>query len=120
MLGDSEVVVSGGMESMSNSPYYLSRGETPYGGVNLIDGLVNDGLTDAFSKLHMGNCAEMTAKKYAITRDEQDEYAKTSYKRSANAASSGLFAQEIVPVTIKGKKGKPDIVVSEDGGIRVT
>lgn len=98
---------------MSNVPYYMKRGQTPYGGVNLIDGIVFDGLTDVYNKFHMGNCAENTAKKYNISRQEQDAYAINSYKRSADAWSNNLFKNEVVPVTIKPKRG-PEIVVSED------
>jgi len=112
--GDAEVVVAGGVESMSNVPYYLSRGETPYGGVNLVDGIVSDGLTDPFNRIHMGDCAENTAAKMAITRQEQDEYAMNSYRRSAAAAEAGILAKEIIPVTIPGKRGQPDKVVSQD------
>lgn len=101
------------MESMSNVPYYLKRGATPYGGVNLIDGIVFDGLTDVYNKFHMGNCAENTAKKFNITRQEQDAYAINSYKRSAEAWAKNLFKDEIVPVTINPRRG-PEIVVSED------
>uniref|UniRef100_A0A2R5LD24 acetyl-CoA C-acetyltransferase n=1 Tax=Ornithodoros turicata TaxID=34597 RepID=A0A2R5LD24_9ACAR len=114
MCGSQEVMVAGGMESMSNVPYFLNRGETPYGGVNLADGIVHDGLTDAYGKLHMGACAEQTAKKYEVTRQDQDNFAIESYKRSAAAAKAGIFAKEIAPVTIPGKRGKPDTVVSED------
>ena len=113
-LGDAEIVVAGGTESMSRAPYYLARGETPYGGVNLTDGLVCDGLTDAGSQKHMGVCAEETAEKLAITRSEQDDFAIKSYKKSAAAAAGGLLAKEIVPVTIPGKRGKPDVQVTED------
>lgn len=101
------------MESMSNVPYYLRRGQTPYGGVNLIDGIVFDGLTDVYNKFHMGNCAENTAKKYGITRQEQDTYAINSYKRSAEAWANNLFKDEIAPVTIKPKRG-PEVTVTED------
>lgn len=101
------------MESMSNVPYYLKRGQTPYGGVNLIDGIVFDGLTDVYNKFHMGNCAENTAKKYGITRQEQDTYAINSYKRSAESWAKNLFKDEIAPVTIKPKRG-PEVTVVED------
>lgn len=113
-LGDQEVVVAGGFESMSNVPYYLRRGQTPYGGVKLDDGIVFDGLWDVYNKFHMGNCAENTAKKMGITRQEQDEYAINSYKRSAAAWKDKIFDAEIVPVKIPQKKGKPDVVVTED------
>lgn len=113
-LGQSGVVVAGGMESMSNVPYYLKRTALPYGGVNLQDGIVFDGLTDVYNKFHMGNCAENTAKKMGISRAEQDEFAIGSYQRSANAWLQNAFETEIVPVSIPQKKGKPDVVVSED------
>ena len=113
-LGDNDVVVAGGMESMSNAPYYLARGETPYGGVNLVDGIVNDGLFDSFNKMHMGLCAENTATKYKISREAQDAFARLSYERSAAAVASGALAKEIVPVVIPGKRGAPDVTVSED------
>ena len=102
------------MESMSNVPYYLRRGPTPYGGVNLIDGIVHDGLWDPYNKFHMGNCAENTAKKLNITRQQQDEYGISSYKRSAEAWKNKIFDVEITPVSIPQKKGKPNIVISED------
>jgi acetyl-CoA C-acetyltransferase len=114
MLGHQEVCVAGGMESMSNVPYYLKRGSTPYGGVNLIDGIVFDGLTDVYNKFHMGNCAENTAKKMGISRQEQDEFAIGSYKRSAAAWKNGVFDSQIAAVKIPQKRGKPDVVVSED------
>lgn len=113
MLGEAEIAVAGGMESMSNVPYYLKRGQTPYGGVNLIDGIVFDGLWDVYNKFHMGNCAENTAKKMGITRQEQDDFAINSYKRSAKAWSEKVFDAEIAPVTIKQKR-KDDVVISED------
>lgn len=101
------------MESMSNVPYYLKRGATPYGGVNLIDGIVFDGLFDVYNKFHMGNCAENTAKKLNITRKDQDEYAISSYKRSAAAWANNVFDAEITPVRIQQKR-KPEIVFAED------
>ena len=99
---------------MSNVPFYLKRGQTPYGGVNLVDGIVNDGLWDVYNKFHMGNCAENTAKKLNISRQEQDAFGISSYKRSAQAWKDKIFDSEITPVRIPGKKGKPDIVVAED------
>lgn len=101
------------MESMSNVPYYMKRGATPYGGVNLIDGIVFDGLTDVYNKIHMGNCAENTAKKLDISRAEQDAYAIMSYKRSADSWAKKLFDNEIAPVSIKPKRG-PEVVITED------
>jgi len=114
MCGHQDVMIAGGMESMSNTPYYLERGETPYGGLKLVDSIVYDGLTDVYNKFHMGNCGENTAKKHNINREQQDEYALNSYKLSTAAIQAGILKNEIVPVTIPGKKGKPDIVISED------
>ncbi|XP_042814369.1 acetyl-CoA acetyltransferase, mitochondrial isoform X3 [Panthera tigris] len=113
MCGHQDVMVAGGMESMSNAPYVMNRGATPYGGVKLEDLIVKDGLTDVYNKIHMGNCAENTAKKLHITREEQDAYAVGSYGRSQAAWDAGRFAEEVVPVTISAK-GKPDVVVKED------
>lgn len=112
--GHQEIILAGGMESMSNVPYYLARGETPYGGVKLQDGIVFDGLTDVYNKCHMGNCAENTAKKLNITRQQQDEYAISSYKRSAAAYENNVFKDELVPVSVPQKKGKPDVIFMED------
>lgn len=114
MLGQQDVILAGGMESMSNVPFYLKRGSTPYGGMQLQDGIVLDGLTDVYNKFHMGNCAENTAKKMGISRQDQDEFAVNSYKRSAASWAEKLFDAEITPVTIPGKRGKPDVVVRED------
>ncbi|XP_015433044.1 PREDICTED: acetyl-CoA acetyltransferase, mitochondrial isoform X2 [Dufourea novaeangliae] len=112
--GYQEIVLAGGMESMSNVPLYLARGETKYGGMKLEDGIVFDGLTDVYNKFHMGNCAENTAKKLSITRAEQDEYAVNSYKRSATAYANKIFQDELVPINVPQKKGKPDVVFNED------
>lgn len=114
MCGHQDVMIAGGMESMSNVPFYMKRGETSYGGVTLLDGIVFDGLTDVYNKIHMGNCAENTAKKLNISRQEQDEYAINSYKKSALAYNSGAISDELVPVSVPQKKGKPDIIVKED------
>ncbi|KAK2519058.1 Acat1 [Columba guinea] len=113
MCGSQDVMVAGGMESMSNVPYTMSRGSTPYGGVKLEDLIVKDGLTDAYNHIHMGNCAENTAKKFTISREEQDTYAIGSYTKSKTAWEAGILTNEIVPVTIS-KKGKPDVEVKED------
>ena len=92
----------------------MKRGSTPYGGIQLIDGIVNDGLWDVYNKIHMGNCAENTAKKLNISRQEQDAFGISSYKRSAKAWSDKIFDAEITPVNIPQKKGKPNIVISVD------
>jgi len=113
-LGQNSVMVAGGMESMSNVPYYMTRGDTPYGGVAMRDGLVADGLTDVYNKFHMGNCGENTAKKLGISREEQDEYGMNSYKRAAAAYENGNIKDELIEVEVKGKRGKPSTFVSED------
>uniref|UniRef100_A0A7N6FB01 acetyl-CoA C-acetyltransferase n=1 Tax=Anabas testudineus TaxID=64144 RepID=A0A7N6FB01_ANATE len=100
MCGHQDVMVAGGMESMSNVPYVMARETPAYGGVRIEDLIVKDGLTDVYNKFHMGNCAENTAKNYNITREEQDAYAISSYSRSKVAYESGVLAKEIVPVSI--------------------
>ncbi|CAB3411435.1 unnamed protein product [Caenorhabditis bovis] len=101
-----------GAENMSQTPFYVQRGEIPYGGLKMIDGVVKDGLEDAKSRQPMGLCAEKTVQDYGITREQQDVYAIESYKKVANAWKSGQFAQEVVPVTVKGPKS--ETVVAED------
>ncbi|XP_053388313.1 acetyl-CoA acetyltransferase, mitochondrial-like [Mercenaria mercenaria] len=113
MCGSQEVMVAGGMESMSNAPYYMKRGQTPYGKVELLDAVVFDGLTDAYGKFHMGICGETTAKKFNIGREAQDAYAIRSYKLTSESSEAGIFKNEIVPVQIPQKKGDP-VTVSED------
>lgn len=111
---DAHLVVAGGMESMSNVPHYLPmRNGVKLGNASLTDGLVNDGLWDVYNNIHMGNCGEMCADKYGITREDQDAFAIESYKRSQAAAQAGKLKNEIVPVTIPQRKGDP-IVVTED------
>ncbi|KAL6736903.1 hypothetical protein Aduo_007205 [Ancylostoma duodenale] len=106
-------VLVAGCENMSQVPFYLSRSEIPYGGTAIIDGLVRDGLEDPTLKLPMGVCAEKSVKDYGISRTSQDEFAIQSYKKASAAWKDGLFAEEVVPVTIKPKRGT-EIVVSED------
>ncbi|KAI9932495.1 hypothetical protein ASPWEDRAFT_33397 [Aspergillus wentii DTO 134E9] len=115
-LGLAEAQVAGGMENMSRVPYYMSRSSQlpPFGEIKLEDGLIKDGLWDVYNKFHMGICAEQTAKKYEISREDQDEYAIQSYQRAQQAWGENKFADEIVPVTVKGKKG--DTVVERDEG----
>jgi len=112
--GCQDVMVAGGMESMSNVPNYVSRDVPAYGGFQVHDGILYDGLTDVYNKFHMGMCGENTADVKGITREMQDEYAINSYKRSAAAWQNGVFASEIVPVNVPQKRGKPDLVISED------
>ncbi|XP_031569819.1 acetyl-CoA acetyltransferase, mitochondrial-like [Actinia tenebrosa] len=112
--GSQEVMVAGGMESMSNVPFLVSRDAPTYGGHLMEDAIVKDGLWDVYNQIHMGSCAENTASKYNITREEQDEYALSSYRRSTAAWEAGKFKNEIVPVSIPQKRGKPDVVFQED------
>ena len=106
-LGLADVVVAGGMENMSLVPHYLmgSRSGYKYGNVNMVDGLANDGLLDAYNQQMMGWCADMCAKEYGLSREAQDEFAINSYKKSAAAWAAGKFDTEIVPVELKDKKG---------------
>ncbi len=114
-LGQNSVMVAGGFESMSNVPYYMARGDTPYGGVRLTDGLVFDGLTDVYNKFHMGNCGENTAKKLGIARDAQDDYALESYRRSKAAYEGGHIQPEMFDVEVPAKRrGSPPTQVKED------
>ena len=119
MLGINDVVVAGGMESMSNVPYYVPKARFgyKYGNAELVDGLVKDGLFEVYYKFPMGNCAENTAKEMNITREQQDEYAIQSYKRSAAAWEAGMFKDEIVPVEMLGRKGET-ILMEEDEEFR--
>lgn len=112
--GDREVIVAGGMENMSQVPHYFNaRNATKLGDVKMLDGMVLDGLTDVYNKVHMGVCAEKCAAEYELTREDQDNFAVESYKRSAKAWSEGKFANEIVPVEIPQRKGEP-VVFAED------
>ena len=115
-LGLSQAQVAGGMENMSRVPLYMPRAshQPPFGEVKLQDGIVADGLWDVYNQKHMGSCAENTARKFKISREEQDEFAILSYKRAQQAWKDGSFKDEVVPVTVKGKKG--DVIVSEDEG----
>lgn len=115
MLGINDVVVSGGMESMSNVPFYVPKARFgyKYGNAEFVDGLVKDGLFEAYYNFPMGNCADNTAREMHISREEQDAYAIQSYKRSAAAWEAGHFKDEVIPVDIPGRKGAV-ITLSED------
>lgn len=115
MLGQNDIVVAGGMESMSNAPFYVpkARWGYKYGNGQLIDGLFNDGLMDAYGKMAMGVCADKTATKHDISREEQDAFTIQSYQRAAEATQSGAMAAEIVQVSIPQRKGDP-VIMSED------
>jgi acetyl-CoA C-acetyltransferase len=116
-LGDAEVVVAGGMESMSNVPYYdrAARTGVRMGNVELVDGMIHDGLWDVYGQQHMGMCAEHCATTQGISRAAQDEYAVESTRRAIEAWKSGAFAAEIVPVEIEGRKGEKTVVAEDDG-----
>ncbi|MBV7534112.1 acetyl-CoA C-acyltransferase [Chitinophaga sp. sic0106] len=105
MLGDNDVVVAGGMENMSQVPYYLDKARTGYklGHGSVIDGIIRDGLWDPYKDFHMGNAAELCAAEYHISREDQDAYAIESYKRAAAAWEKGYYKNEVVPVEIPGK-----------------
>ncbi len=112
--GDAEVMIAGGMENMSLAPHYLNaRKAVKLGDVKAADGLVFDGLTDAFSGKHMGVYADLCAKEYNISREEQDAYAEESYKRAAKAWEEGRFQDEVIPVEIPQRKGDP-VIFAED------
>jgi acetyl-CoA C-acetyltransferase len=114
VMGDAEIVIAGGMENMSQVPHYLdARKGSKFGDIKMRDGMLADGLTDVYNKTHMGNCAELCAKENNITREDQDSFAVTSYKRSAYAWENGAYQSEVVPVEIPQRKGDP-IVFSED------
>ncbi|MGL6038204.1 acetyl-CoA C-acetyltransferase [Soonwooa buanensis] len=113
--GDMDVIVAGGMENMSMVPhYYNARVATKLGDVKMLDGMVLDGLTDVYNKVHMGVCAEKCATDYNITREEQDAFAIESYKRSAAAWEAGKFNDEVVPVEIPQRKGEPVIFAQDE------
>ena len=115
LLGDADIVVAGGMESMSNVPYYVPnlRWGNKYGNTNLVDGLAHDGLTDVYKNYAMGNAAELCASECGISREDQDAFAVESYQRSQAAVNDGKFDNEIVPVSIPQRKGDP-IVFAKD------
>ena len=115
MLGDNDIVVTGGMESMSNIPFYLPkmRWGAKFGQGQVVDGLQLDGLVDVYNQEAMGVFADNTAKKYKISREEQDEFAINSYKKSAATTEAGIFKNEIVPVFVPQRKGDP-IKITED------
>jgi len=114
-LGDADIVIAGGFESMSNVPYYLpkARAGMRMGNGEVIDGMIHDGLWDPYGGVHMGNCGDLCAQEFAFSREAQDEFAAESYRRALHAQKEGLFASEITPVSIPQKKGDA-VVVSDD------
>ena len=119
MLGTNDIVVAGGMESMSNIPYYIPKARFgyKYGNAELIDGLQKDGLWEAYHQFAMGNCADHTASDMNISREEQDEFAIKSYKKAIEATKNGFLKKEIVPVEIPQRKGDP-LIMDEDEEIK--
>lgn len=113
--GDNDIVVAGGMENMSMVPYYMDKARNGYrlGDGVVVDGLVKDGLTDVYNKVHMGVCAEICADEMNFSREAQDQFALTSYERAAKAWKTGKFSEEIVPVEVPQRRGDA-IVVTED------
>ncbi len=116
-LGDAEIVVAGGMESMSNVPYYMpaARSGARMGNTTLVDGMIHDGLWDPYGNVHMGNCGELCAREYKFSREAQDEFARESFRRALAAQREGMFAAEITPVSVPQKKGDA-LLVKEDEG----
>ncbi|HEU0054311.1 MAG TPA: beta-ketoacyl synthase N-terminal-like domain-containing protein, partial [Longimicrobium sp.] len=114
--GDSQVVVAGGQESMSNAPFYLYnlRGGVKFGDQTMVDGLIRDGLWCSFCEVHMGGHAEYTAKKAGITREMADDFSVKSHQKAVAAQQAGKFREEIVPVEIAGRKG-PTVVDADEG-----
>ncbi|MEI6864600.1 acetyl-CoA C-acyltransferase [Flavicella sp.] len=114
LCGDAEIVIAGGMENMSQTPHYLEvRKNKKFGNLNLIDGLLKDGLTNVYDQKHMGVCADLCATNYNITREAQDDFAESSYKKAKQYWDSGHFKNEIVPVIIQPRKG-PSITIDKD------
>jgi acetyl-CoA C-acetyltransferase len=111
-LGESEIVVAGGMESMSNCPYLLPQARTGYriGDQKVVDSMIHDGLWDAFEDFHMGNTGELVAEKYHITREEQDRFAFESHQKAVRARKSCFFEAQILPIEVPQKKGPPLVI----------
>ncbi len=118
-LGDEEIVVAGGMESMSNAPYILREARTGYrlGDGKIVDTMIYDGLWDAYNDIHMGNTGEITSERYNIPREEMDEYAYNSHRKAAEAAAAGLFKEEMMTVEVPQRKRDP-LVIDTDEGVR--
>ncbi len=116
-LGDKDIVIAGGMESMSNVPYYLEKARQGYrmGNGTLIDGMIHDGLWDPYANVHMGVCGDKCAAEHKISREAQDEYAKDSFRKALSAQKEGLFDAEITEVAVKQRKGDPVMVKLDEG-----
>ncbi|ROT42336.1 acetyl-CoA acetyltransferase [Sodiomyces alkalinus F11] len=121
MTGNASIVVAGGTESMSNTPHYLPvlRNGAKYGDQTLVDGVLKDGLTDAYGKKeHMGLQGELCAQEYSITREQQDDYAINTYQRAQAATEAGVFTTEIAPIEVPGGRGKPAVKVDRDDEVK--
>lgn len=120
-LGEAGVVIAGGMESMSNVPFYLPdvRFGSKLGHGTTVDGILKDGLWDVYKDFHMGNAAELCAEKYGINREEQDRYAKLSYRRALEATDNGYFSEELIPIKVKNKGGTVTLVERDEEPQRV-
>ncbi len=114
--GDAQIIVAGGMESMSRAPYLLDKARTGYrlGHGQLIDGMIQDGLWDVLNDMHVGMCGEMCAERYEVSREEQDRYALQSYMRALTAQREGHFKAEIIPVPVPGRKGETTVVAEDE------
>ena len=115
--GDADIVVAGGMESMSNVPYYLDKARQGYrmGNSTMIDGMIHDGLWDPYANVHMGTCGDKCAAEYKVSREAQDEFAAGSFRKAVSAQKEGLFDNEIVEVAVPQKKGDPLMVKQDEG-----
>lgn len=120
-VGDADVIIAGGMENMSQIPFYLMNARTGYklGDQKIVDGMLKDGLVDAYGKKHMGNIAEICAREYNITRQDQDNFSVESYKRALKAIEEKRFSDEIIPVEVPGRKGKVTLVDTDEEPGRV-
>ncbi len=115
--GDADIVVAGGMESMTSAPYLLPKQRAGYrmGNGQIIDSMINDGLWDHLNDFHMGMSAELCSEKYGVTRQDQDEFAAASYARAVDSQAKGVFTDEIVPVAVPQRKGDPKIIEHDEG-----
>ncbi|KAI0440121.1 acetyl-CoA acetyltransferase [Xylaria telfairii] len=120
MTGNASIVVAGGTESMSNTPHYLPilRNGAKFGDQSLVDGMLKDGLTDAYKKEHMGLAAELCSDDHGFSREEQDAYAIATYQRAQEATAAGIFSKEIVPVEVSGGRGKPPVQITTDEEVK--
>src|SRR5215813_10365519 len=114
--GEHDLVVAGGIESMSNTPYLLPKAREGYrlGNAEVVDSMIKDGLWDVYNQIHMGNCAELCAKEKGITREQQDAFAAESYRRALRAQAEGKFKAEIVGVEVAQRKGPPKLVAEDE------